>query len=63
MNIMKKCKDIKLQFADFTDRFFFHHPYFGFLFATIGMPLLILAAVAVCTTVIMLPISYFMGWL
>ena len=44
-----------------ADAFLFHHPYIGFAVATVGMPVLILLSVAVCTTAVLLPVSYVIG--
>lgn len=38
------------------------HPYVSFLALFIGMPLCILLAVCLCTTVTMLPVAWIMGW-
>lgn len=43
--------------------FFFHHPYMGLFLWGIAMPAMIPAAVCVLCFTIMLPISFFMGWL
>ncbi|WP_418750371.1 hypothetical protein [Frisingicoccus sp.] len=43
-------------------RFTLRHPYMGFAAMFIGMPIFILGAVCVSTTVIILPISLIFGW-
>lgn len=45
-----------------VEDFFFHHPYLGFIIAFIGIPISILGAVTISTTVIMLPFSFLFGW-
>lgn len=44
-------------------RFASHHPYLAYLAVFIGMPLFILGAVFLSTTVIMLPLALIFGWL
>lgn len=46
-----------------AERFAFHHPYLAFLAMFIGMPIFILIAVAVSTTLIALPMAWIFGWL
>lgn len=45
------------------ERFIFHHKFLGFLMIFIGMPLVTLATVCVCTTIIIMPIAFLFGWL
>ncbi|MBO5239716.1 MAG: hypothetical protein J6B50_13270 [Lachnospiraceae bacterium] len=45
------------------ERYLFHHPYIGCFLSIVGVPILCLLTMAVCTAVIMIPISFFMGWL
>ena len=40
------------------ERFVFHHKVLGFLMIFVGMPLVTLAAVCVCTTIITLPMAF-----
>lgn len=40
-----------------------HHPYLAFFSVFIGMPMIVLAAVCVCTAAVMLPVSWLAGWL
>lgn len=39
------------------------HPYIAFLSVFIGVPIFILTAVGICTTAIVLPISWIIGWI
>lgn len=43
------------------ERFIFHHKLLGLLLIFIGMPLMMLAAVCVCTMLIVLPIALLFG--
>lgn len=43
------------------ERFIFHHKLLGLLLIFIGMPLITLAAVCVCTMLIVLPIALLFG--
>ena len=45
------------------EKFIFHHKFLGFLMIFIGMPLVTLAAVCVCTTIITLLIAFLFGWI
>lgn len=46
---------------DAMDKFMFHHKFLGLLMIFIGMPLAILTAVCVCTTMITLLITFLFG--
>lgn len=46
-----------------AEHFAFKHPYLAFFAMFIGMPLFILIAVAVSTTLIAIPIAWIFGWL
>ena len=46
---------------DAMEKFVFHHKFLGLLMIFIGMPLAILAAVCVCTTMITLLITFLFG--
>ena len=43
------------------ERFIFHHKLLGLLLIFIGMPFIMLAAVCVCTMLIVLPIALLFG--
>ena len=45
------------------EKFLFHHRLLVFLLIFIGMPLVTLAAVCVCTTIITFPIAFMFGWI
>ncbi len=45
------------------EKFIFHHKFLGFLMIFIGMPLITLAAVCVCATIVMVSVAYLFGWL
>lgn len=61
--IIKSFYKAEHKFDATAERFFFHHPYLGFLTAFIGIPIFILGAVTISTTVIMLPLSLLFGWI
>ena len=42
--------------------FVFHHKFLGFLMIFVGMPLVTLLAVCICTMIIALPLSLVFGW-
>lgn len=46
---------------DAMDKFIFHHKFLGLLMIFIGMPLAILTAVCVCSTMITLLITFLFG--
>lgn len=45
------------------EKFIFHHRFLGLLLIFVGMPLVTLVAVCVCTTIIALPIAFMFGWI
>ena len=49
------------QFDAAMERYIFHHRCLGFLMVFIGMPLVTLAAVCICSTLIVLPIAWLWG--
>lgn len=51
------------KFDKAVERFMYRHPYAAFLALFVGMPIFILIAVFVCTTVIVFPIAWIMGWI
>lgn len=63
IKILKSFYKTEHRFDVAVERFFFHHPYLGFFTAFIGIPIFILGAVTLSTTVIMLPLSFLFGWL
>lgn len=44
------------------ERFIFRHRVWGFFLMFIGMPIITLAAVCACTTIVVLPIALIFGW-
>lgn len=61
--IKKSFYEAEYKFDAAAERFFFYHPYLGFFTVFIGMPIFILGAVVISTTVIMLPLSFLCGWI
>lgn len=61
--IWKSIHNFEDKFDRNAECFAFHHPYLAFLAMFIGMPLFILIAVAVSTTLIAIPIAWIFGWL
>lgn len=45
------------------EKFVFHHQFLGFFMIFVGMPLVTLAAVCICTAMIALPIAFLFGWI
>lgn len=45
------------------EKFIFHHKVLGFFIIFIGMPLVTLAAVCICTSILALPIALLFGWI
>lgn len=44
------------------EKFVFRHKFLGFLTIFVGMPLITLLAVCICTMIIVLPLSLLFGW-
>ncbi len=61
--LLKSIHKFEDKFDRRAERFAFRHPYLAFFAMFIGMPIFILAAVAVCTTVVTLPLALVFGWL
>ena len=61
--ILKSIHRFEDKFDHSTEHFVFHHPHLTFLAMLIGMPLFLLIAVAICTTVVALPLSLILGWI
>ena len=57
----KRVSRFENQEDDAMDKFMFHHKFLGLLMIFIGMPLAILTAVCVCTTMITLLITFLFG--
>lgn len=61
--ILKSIYKVEKHFDKSTERFALHHPYLTLLAMFIGMPIFILLAVTVCTTLAALPFALIFGWL
>ena len=59
----KRMSHMEQQVDAVLERFIFQHKVLGVLMIFIGMPLLTLAAVCVCTTAIVLPMAMVLGWI
>lgn len=46
-----------------AEKLVFHHPYFAFFVMFLVLPIILLAVVSVCTTMIVLPLALIFGWL
>ncbi len=46
-----------------VEHFAFRHPRLAFLAMFVGVPIIILIGVFICTVLIVLPISWIFGWL
>ncbi|MDD3338665.1 MAG: hypothetical protein PHS82_07420 [Lachnospiraceae bacterium] len=51
------------KFHETVENFMDHHPCVDFLALIIGVPMSVIIAVSVCTTAIMVPIAWLMGWI
>ena len=54
---------IESKFGNNFQRFANHHPFWASFSIIVGMPIGILAGVMLMTFAIMLPVSYFVGWI
>ena len=61
LTFIKRVSRFENHVDDAMEKFVFHHKFLGFLMIFIGMPLAILAAVCVCTTMITLLITFLFG--
>ena len=62
LTFMKRVSRFENHIDTSIERFLFHHKFLGFIFIFIGIPLVTLAAVCICTTAIVLPIAFIFGW-
>lgn len=46
-----------------VERMFFHHPYLSCLLVFIGMPIAIIVAVSVCTTIFAFLLAFIFNWM
>lgn len=58
---IKRVSRFENQVNDAMEKFMFHHKFLGLLMIFLGMPLAILTAVCVCTTMITLLITFLFG--
>ena len=63
MSITKSIRKFEREFDLRAERFLWKHPLLGFLSIFVGMPIFVLICVCVSTTVIVLPIAWFLGFL
>lgn len=61
LTFIKRVSRFENHVDDAMEKFVFHHKFLGLLMIFIGMPLAILAAVCVCTTMITLLITFLFG--
>ena len=61
--ILKSIHKFEDKFDRKAGRFALRHPYLAFLAMFIGIPIFILIAVAVSTTLIAMPLAWIFGWL
>lgn len=60
---IKHVSRLENRMDDSIEKFVFHHQFLGFCMVFIGIPFVILAAVCVCTAVIVLPMAFLFGWI
>lgn len=60
--IIKRASRFENHIDASMEKFMFHHKFLGFLLIFVGMPVVTLAAVCVCTIMITLPIAFMLGW-
>ena len=61
--LLKRLSRFEIRADAKIERFLFHHHFLGFLIIFIGIPLVTLLAVCLFTAAVVLPISFFSGWL
>lgn len=60
---IKRISRLQNQMDASMEKFMFRHKIFGFFMIFVGMPLVTLVAVCLCTTIIALPIALAFGWM
>ena len=60
--LKKRISYLENQMDTRMEEFVFHHKFLGFLTIFVGMPLITLLAVCICTMIIVLPLSLLFGW-
>ena len=63
MSITKSIRKFEREFDFRAEHFLWKHPFLGFLSIFVGMPIFVLICVCVSTTVIVLLITWFFGFL
>lgn len=58
---IKHVSRLENRMDDSIEKFVFHHQFFWFCMIFIGVPFVILAAVCVCTAMIVLPMAFLFG--
>lgn len=58
MSITKSIQKFEQEFDLRTARFLWKHPFLGFLFSFVGMPVFVLVCVCISTMVLTLPIAW-----
>ncbi len=61
--LLKSIHKFEDTFYHRAELFAFRHPFHASLAMSIGMPIFVIAALAVCTTAITLPVAMIFGWL
>lgn len=60
--LKKRMSHLENQVDSCMEGFVFHHKFLGFLMIFVGMPLVTLLAVCICTMFIALPAFFAFGW-
>lgn len=63
MTIIQTIRKYEQEFDLKAERFLWKHPFFGFFFIFVGIPIFILLCVCISTTVITLPAAWLFGFL
>lgn len=61
--ILNRIHYVEYSFEEMVRHFIAAHPYIASMAFLIGIPLFIVMAVVVCTTVVMTPIGWLLGWM
>lgn len=63
IQILNSIHNVEHRLNTAVERLFFHHPYLGYLTVFIGMPIVIIAVVLVCTTIPVFLLSLIFNWM
>lgn len=63
MTIVQTIRKYEHEFDLRAERFLWKHPFLGFLFIFVGMPIFILICVCISTTIIALPMAWLFNFL